>query len=145
MRNSILTFVSGQATLPSSCPVCEHTPVSGADCTVYKSLRTTIRVFLKTEEKKREATRPKINGSAPPTPAQVTPTPTPTQTQRPVDPPIESSVPEATNSEHALDNITVPITQSSVEPENRTAIDEVINDQADTVGKPPCSRIVNLR
>ncbi|KAJ8120344.1 hypothetical protein ONZ43_g2924 [Nemania bipapillata] len=41
-----------QATLPSSCPVCEHTPVSGADCTVYKSLRTTIRVFLKTEEKK---------------------------------------------------------------------------------------------
>ncbi|KAI1490045.1 hypothetical protein F5X96DRAFT_638098 [Biscogniauxia mediterranea] len=61
-----------QSTLPSSCPVCEHSPVSGDDCTVYKSLRTTIRVFLKTEEKKREASRPKTNSSTPSTPAQTT-------------------------------------------------------------------------
>ncbi|KAH7041094.1 uncharacterized protein B0I36DRAFT_379917 [Microdochium trichocladiopsis] len=62
-----------QATLPSSCPVCEHSPVSGADCTVYKSLRTTIRVFLKTEEKKREASRPKPSDSAPATPVENAP------------------------------------------------------------------------
>jgi hypothetical protein len=61
--------------LPSSCPVCEHSPVSADDCTVYKSLRTTIRVFLKTEEKKREAARPKTNGSAPPTPVEAAPAP----------------------------------------------------------------------
>ncbi|KAI8959791.1 hypothetical protein F5Y11DRAFT_350185 [Daldinia sp. FL1419] len=74
-----------QSTLPSVCPVCEHSPVSASDCTIYKSLRTTIRVFLKTEEKKRETARPKTNGSAPPTPAQDTPTPT--QTRAPTEPP----------------------------------------------------------
>lgn len=68
-------MVSGQSNLPSSCPVCEHSPVSGDDCTVYKSLRTTIRVFLKTEEKKREAARPKINDSPPLTPVESNPTP----------------------------------------------------------------------
>lgn len=36
---------------------------------------------MKTEEKKREAARPKTNGSTPTTPAQETPTPTPTQAQ----------------------------------------------------------------
>ncbi|KAK6864162.1 hypothetical protein PG990_006402 [Apiospora arundinis] len=68
---------SCQSTLPSSCPVCEHSPVSGADCTVYKSLRTTIRVFLKTEEKKREASRPKTTtpNPAPATPTDLAPTP----------------------------------------------------------------------
>ncbi|KAK8124708.1 uncharacterized protein PG998_000467 [Apiospora kogelbergensis] len=68
---------SCQSTLPSSCPVCEHSPVSGDDCNVYKSLRTTIRVFLKTEEKKREASRPKTTTSnpAPATPTEPAPTP----------------------------------------------------------------------
>jgi hypothetical protein len=46
---------TGQSTLPSSCPVCEHTPVAAEDCKPNKSLRTTIKVFLRTEEKKREA------------------------------------------------------------------------------------------
>ncbi len=50
---------SGQSTLPSSCPVCEHTPVAAEDCKPNKSLRTTIKVFLRTEEKKREALRVK--------------------------------------------------------------------------------------
>ncbi|KAH6604218.1 hypothetical protein Trco_007664, partial [Trichoderma cornu-damae] len=55
--------------LPQSCPVCEHSPLSAADCNPNKSLRTTIRVFLRTAEKKREASRPKeSNESAPPTP-----------------------------------------------------------------------------
>ncbi|KAI1144053.1 hypothetical protein F5Y05DRAFT_363476 [Hypoxylon sp. FL0543] len=79
-----------QSTLSSVCPVCEHSPVSASDCTIYKSLRTTIRVFLKTEEKKREGVRPKTNGSTPATPAQDAPTPT--QTRTPTEqPPAETA------------------------------------------------------
>ncbi|KAI2630905.1 hypothetical protein GGR54DRAFT_176137 [Hypoxylon sp. NC1633] len=90
-----------QSTLSSVCPVCEHSPVSASDCTIYKSLRTTIRVFLKTEEKKREAARPKTNGSTPTTPAQdtLTPTPTPTQIQAPTEPPPTDTAPTIKDSE----------------------------------------------
>lgn len=56
----------GQSTLPSSCPVCEHTPVAAEDCKPNKSLRTTIKVFLRTEEKKREAIRLKEEKNSPP-------------------------------------------------------------------------------
>jgi hypothetical protein len=66
----------GQSTLPSSCPVCEHTPVAAADCKPNKSLRTTIKVFLRTEEKKREALRLKDGKNTPPdTPTLPEPTP----------------------------------------------------------------------
>ncbi|KAI6092339.1 hypothetical protein F4821DRAFT_133602 [Hypoxylon rubiginosum] len=93
-----------QSTLPSVCPVCEHSPVSASDCTVYKSLRTTIRVFLKTEEKKREAARPKANGS-PATPAQDTPTPAPAQAQPVTEPPpVDAAVPERGGSEPQTTN-----------------------------------------
>lgn len=86
------------------CPVCEHSPVSASDCTVYKSLRTTIRVFLKTEEKKREAARPKANGS-PATPAQDTPTPAPAQAQPVTEPPpVDAAVPERGGSEPQTTN-----------------------------------------
>lgn len=44
----------GHATLPSSCPVCEHSPLSADDCKIHKSLRTTVRVFLRSEEKKKD-------------------------------------------------------------------------------------------
>ncbi|KAJ2978808.1 hypothetical protein NUW58_g7375 [Xylaria curta] len=123
-----------QATLPSACPVCEHTPVSGTDCTVYKSLRTTIRVFLKTEEKKREAARPKPNGSAPTTPVQITPTPTPAQAQGPADPPIiEPSILEAPDSEHLPDKAVALAAESLVETENGAPADGVVNDQPDEI------------
>lgn len=56
--------------MPSSCPVCEHTPVAAEDCKPNKSLRTTIKVFLRTEEKKREALRLKdLKNTPPDTPA----------------------------------------------------------------------------
>ncbi|KAL3419253.1 pre-mRNA-splicing factor 38B [Phlyctema vagabunda] len=62
---------SCQSTLPSSCPVCEHTPVAGEDCKPNKSLRTTIKVFLRTEEKKREALRLKeVKNTPPDTPCE---------------------------------------------------------------------------
>ncbi|KAK4138267.1 hypothetical protein BT67DRAFT_370275 [Trichocladium antarcticum] len=56
------------STLPASCPVCEHSPLSGGDCKPHKALRTTIKVFLRTEEKKRESNRPK--DATPVTPAE---------------------------------------------------------------------------
>jgi hypothetical protein len=60
-----------QSNLPSSCPVCEHSPLSAEDCNPNKSLRTTIKVFLRTAEKKREAQRAKeAKDSAPPTPVE---------------------------------------------------------------------------
>lgn len=59
----------GHSNLPQSCPVCEHSPLSAADCSPNKSLRTTIRVFLRTAEKKREASRIKeSNDTTPITP-----------------------------------------------------------------------------
>ncbi|KAF7888913.1 hypothetical protein EAF00_009213 [Botryotinia globosa] len=65
------------STLPSSCPVCEHTPVASEDCKPHKSLRTTIKVFLRTEEKKRVDAAAKQSKETPPaTPADALPTPT---------------------------------------------------------------------
>ncbi|KFY45710.1 hypothetical protein V494_00815, partial [Pseudogymnoascus sp. VKM F-4513 (FW-928)] len=67
-----------QLSLPSSCPVCEHTPVAAEDCKPHKSLRTTIKVFLRTEEKKRIALQAKaIKDTTPITPVEDAPAPTP--------------------------------------------------------------------
>lgn len=66
--------------------------MAAADCKPNKSLRTTIKVFLRTEEKKREALRLKDEKNTPPdTPVQVAAAPE-------VLPQIEetSVVPEAT-------------------------------------------------
>ncbi|OHE95646.1 pre-mRNA-splicing factor 38B [Colletotrichum orchidophilum] len=63
-----------QSSLPSSCPVCEHSPVSADDCTPLKSLRTTIKVFIRTQEKKRDEARSRdAKDSAPPTPVDAKP------------------------------------------------------------------------
>ncbi|KAI9675441.1 MAG: hypothetical protein M1817_001345 [Caeruleum heppii] len=48
---------SCHASLPAACPVCEHTPLSAEDCKPNKALRTTTKVFLRTEEKKRETAK----------------------------------------------------------------------------------------
>ncbi|KFY92618.1 hypothetical protein V500_04115, partial [Pseudogymnoascus sp. VKM F-4518 (FW-2643)] len=65
-----------QSSLPSSCPVCEHKPVAAEDCKPHKSLRTTIKVFLRTEEKKRVALQAKAIKDTPPiTPVEDAPAP----------------------------------------------------------------------
>jgi hypothetical protein len=104
----------GQSTLPSSCPVCEHTPVAAADCKPNKSLRTTIKVFLRTEEKKREALRMKEEKNTPPD-TPVLPEPTPVeQTQvieeTPTEQPVSTEVktegtPSAEQADEALPNV----------------------------------------
>ncbi|KAF2763331.1 hypothetical protein EJ05DRAFT_34291 [Pseudovirgaria hyperparasitica] len=46
-----------QTSLPESCPVCDHSPLSAEDCKPNKSLRLTVKAFLKAEEKKRDKDR----------------------------------------------------------------------------------------
>ncbi|KAI5284366.1 hypothetical protein KEM54_001392, partial [Ascosphaera aggregata] len=43
-----------QSSLPESCPVCAHTPLAADLCKPNKALRTTLKAFLRTEEKKRD-------------------------------------------------------------------------------------------
>lgn len=65
-RKCIANRNLGHSKLPASCPVCEHTPISTEDCKPNKSLRTTIRVYLRTEEKKREIARGHTQNEKPP-------------------------------------------------------------------------------
>ncbi|CAD0086635.1 unnamed protein product [Aureobasidium vineae] len=44
-----------QATLPDACPVCSHSPLDPDMCKPNKSLRMTVRAFIKAEEKKKIA------------------------------------------------------------------------------------------
>ncbi|PYI07681.1 hypothetical protein BO78DRAFT_312607 [Aspergillus sclerotiicarbonarius CBS 121057] len=55
-----------QTALPETCPVCAHTPISSDLCKPNKALRTTLKAFLRTEEKKREKER---QSATPATPA----------------------------------------------------------------------------
>ena len=71
-RTHILT-APGSVTLPETCPICSHSPVSGEDCTPIKSLRLSVKAFLKNEHKKRNKD---VEAAAPPadTPAEQPPT-----------------------------------------------------------------------
>ena len=57
MKYVELTLPTGQTTLPDTCPVCMHSPLSADDCKPNKSLRLTVKAFLKNEEKKRDKMR----------------------------------------------------------------------------------------
>lgn len=59
----------GQASLSNTCPVCTHTPVAPDLCKPNKALRTTLKAFLRTEEKKRERDRQSVATPANATPA----------------------------------------------------------------------------
>ncbi|KFZ15157.1 hypothetical protein V501_02842 [Pseudogymnoascus sp. VKM F-4519 (FW-2642)] len=101
-----------QSSLPSSCPVCEHTPVAAEDCKPHKSLRTTIKVFLRTEEKKRVALQAKAIKDTPPiTPVEDAPAPV-TAPEEPI-----SEAPAEDTAEESL-----PITdQAPVSEQDGTA------------------------
>lgn len=51
--------------MPDTCPVCAHTPLSSDLCKPNKALRTTLKAFLRTEEKKREKDRQSATPAAP--------------------------------------------------------------------------------
>lgn len=77
-QKPVPTTLSGQSNLPVSCPICEHSPLSAEDCNPNKSLRTTIKVFLRTAEKKKEAAKAKeVRESEPEPETPVEPTPAP--------------------------------------------------------------------
>lgn len=56
-RRLLIEISLGQVSLPETCPVCAHNPVSSDLCKPNKALRTTLKAFLRTEEKKREKDR----------------------------------------------------------------------------------------
>lgn len=68
---------AGQSSLPENCPVCDHTPLDGSLCKPNKALRTTLKAFLRTEEKKRERVRPPPLQQQQRQQQQQQPTPTP--------------------------------------------------------------------
>lgn len=73
-----LTTRVGTSTLPTTCPVCEHTPVCVDDCKPNNKLRMTTRAFLKTAEKKRDTSQAKEATPATPlTPVDAKPSATP--------------------------------------------------------------------
>lgn len=75
---SLTTSMIGKTTLPSTCPVCEHNPVSVDDCKPNNKLRMTTRAFLKTAEKKRDSSQAKEATPATPiTPIDAKPSATP--------------------------------------------------------------------
>ncbi|KAJ5613359.1 hypothetical protein N7510_006553 [Penicillium lagena] len=91
------TSVLGQGSLHDTCPVCAHTPVSADLCKPNKALRTTLKAFLRTEEKKRERDR---QATVPPTPdtppdSVAAPQQTPTESKATEPAPI-STTPDAT-------------------------------------------------
>lgn len=51
--------------------MCSHNPVNAEDCKPNKSLRQTIKVFLKTKEKEKNKGAAPVKPSAPATPAPV--------------------------------------------------------------------------
>lgn len=65
--------VAGQANFqfPTTCPSCDHSPLEADSCTINKSLRYTMRVWLQKHKKKEEA---KAAAQAATPPVEVTPT-----------------------------------------------------------------------
>lgn len=115
---------SCHAKLPSSCPICEHSPLSAEDCTPHKSLRTTVRVFLRTEEKKREASRPK--DITPATPVEATPTP---QLPTPEVPTPSAAAAPASAHEH--------VDSTSANEQADTALPSTESDAGQNAGSAP--------
>lgn len=85
---------AGKLALRTTCPVCEHTPISQDDCKPNKSLRMTTRAFLKTAEKKRDSSLAKE--STPITPVDAKPAPLHTVADE--KPPIQDVTAEATTA-----------------------------------------------
>lgn len=131
MHNLTLT---GQSTLPTTCPVCEHSPVSAEDCKPHKALRTTIKVFLRTEEKKREALRLKEIKEA---------TPVPVEAPTPVDIPVqESEAAEVTaNQSPSAEQVTSEIIQ---EAEQNTEAEKDVPHQSIEVCVDPSPGLITI-
>ncbi|EED19826.1 conserved hypothetical protein [Talaromyces stipitatus ATCC 10500] len=114
---------SCQASLPESCPVCEHNPVSPDLCKPNKALRTTLKAFLRTEEKKREKDRPPTTPTVTAAPAAVS--------NVPVEAKEETAVSAPTNSDNAVSEEAIP-----AEPASAGDIEKTV-DENDAVTRAP--------
>ncbi|KAI9376061.1 hypothetical protein BJX61DRAFT_539228 [Aspergillus egyptiacus] len=122
-----------QSSLPETCPVCAHTPISSDLCKPNKALRTTLKAFLRTEEKKREKER---QAALPPgtndaTPAEEVPVNQDTQQESqaadaaPADRVASSDAKEVLKGPQSADNITpapVEVGAPGVEQEGTNGI-----------------------
>lgn len=115
LNQSANVLLPGQTSLPDTCPVCAHTPISSDLCKPNKALRTTLKAFLRTEEKKREKDRQQ---ATPITPADATPAKqeTPAPTEAPQDSRVEEKLEPVPTSD------SLPVQQSieqSAEPSTK--------------------------
>ncbi|EAS34473.3 uncharacterized protein CIMG_05497 [Coccidioides immitis RS] len=118
---------SCQGSLPENCPVCAHTPLDADLCKPNKALRTTLKAFLRTEEKKRERERPVTKPAAEPA-APTTETGTPAETPAPAVEPLE---PNGVGDEGAPDQSANPLPADTIsqneKPEPAPATSPTIN------------------
>lgn len=114
----------GQASLPETCPVCAHTPLSSDLCKPNKALRTTLKAFLRTEEKKREKERQSATPAATNDATSVQGTPAQQET------PAVSDIPE-TKQEEALPEVAPTVEAPSEEPLVGGDPSEAVTEQTD--------------
>lgn len=126
--DDLLLTVAGKLSLPSTCPVCEHTPISAEDCKPNKSLRMTTRAFLKTAEKKRDSLQAKEATPITPIDAKSTATPSVTeQAAPPVEPTTDgNSVPKPTQEQEHVANTHGPTADG--QPAATVSAEEVQDD-----------------
>lgn len=103
--------------MPESCPVCAHTPISPDLCKPNKALRTTLKAFLRTEEKKREKERSSATPATPAADLPVDTTPSQAEAQT-APPPVDQAdaadqpVKSASDAETRLEEQAAEVPQS---------------------------------
>lgn len=121
-RVSMLTR-AGQSSLPDSCPVCSHSPLSAEDCKPKKNLRLTVKAYLKSEEKKRDKERSVSVAAKPDTP--VTPggtaPPVVQSIEQPLDAPDQFATSTPAAAQEAKDHDHSDVAQANEAPQADTA------------------------
>lgn len=135
---SFLTYISlGQSSLPDTCLVCAHTPLSADLCKPNKALRTTLKAFLRTEEKKREKERPSATPVAPsetPQPSATPATPVADASTESIKPTIELDQPPINGTAEASVNESAqPSETIAEETEDHTATNGAPQDITNSV------------
>ena len=121
---TLIVMPVGQASLPDTCPVCAHTPLSSDLCKPNKALRTTLKAFLRTEEKKREKDRQSATPATAPASGDGTPAPS--------EQPVAEPVPDAAAATNA------PGDQAAIEekPEVAPSVEVPLEEQQAAESRP---------
>lgn len=115
LKDHLLNLFQGQKSLEDECRVCLHTPVAKDLCKPNKTLRTTIKAFLKKKLMEKETQRKKEAMRAASTAAL--PTPSETVTVNAIQPSLE-------NGSSELNGDTVA-RQGSYEPQQEVSVEHV--------------------